>query len=85
MFRSTGCRRRALIAALRLAELAEQPYLYDYVSGELGEFSPASWFHRHVAAKLRRPGGVPCAQPAATQPEGTSSVPIPASAAPIAP
>ena len=47
-FRSTGYRRRALIAALRLAEIAEQPYLYDYVASEMREFSEASWFRRHV-------------------------------------
>jgi tetratricopeptide (TPR) repeat protein len=46
VFRATGYRRRALIAALRLAELADQPYLYDYVATELIEFSPESWFRR---------------------------------------
>ena len=70
VFRATGYRRRALVAALRLAELAEQPYLYDYVATELTDFSPASWFRRSAER---------------AQGAGTISVPRPARAASIAP
>ncbi len=48
VFRAAGYRRRALIAALRLAEISEQPYLYDYVDAEMHEFSEVSWFRRHI-------------------------------------
>ncbi len=47
-FRAAGYRRRALIAALRLAEISEQPYLYEYVAAEMREFSEVSWFRRHI-------------------------------------
>ncbi len=70
IFRATGYRRRALIAALRLAELADQPYLYDYVATELTEFSPESWFRRSAER---------------AQATATTSVPAPPSAASIAP
>lgn len=70
VFRATGYRRRALVAALRLAEIADQPYLYDYVATELTEFSPRSWFRRS-AERAQGPA--------------TTSVPSPLRAASIAP
>jgi hypothetical protein len=80
-FRAIGYRRRALIAALRLAELGEQPYLYDYVAAEMREFSPHSWFRRRVVERDAPPRAVSPETPS----YATSSVPLPASAALIAP
>ena len=64
VFRATGYRRRALVAALRLAEIAEQPYLYDYVATELTEFSPALVVPAQRRARSGRGGDDLGAQPA---------------------
>jgi hypothetical protein len=80
-FRAMGYRRRALIAALRLAELGEQPYLYDYVAAEVRAFSPRSWFGRRVVER----DTPPLRAVSAPAPYATSSVPLPANAALIAP
>jgi hypothetical protein len=82
-FRAMGYRRHALVAALRLADLGEQPYLYDYVAAEVREFSARSWFGRRV---VERDAPSPrAAVPSGTQSYATNSVPLPANAALIAP
>lgn len=55
MYARIGFKRRAVMAALRLAHLTGDAALYDYASAETSHLAPQSWIRRTIAAASERP------------------------------